>query len=398
MTQDLLSLLVIACIAAASPLIIGLTRIKVADVVLLIVGGVLFGPSLLGWITVDGPIALLAELGLAMLFLLAGMEISSQTMRGRAGTLGAASWFASLGLAAVLALVLQHFDLIADGVGVMVALTSTAFGTLLPIMRDSGLLETKFGRLFLPAGAWGELGPIIAVSVLLGSKSTWLGALTLAAFIIIALLLALVPSRMKSQRLTAIIARGEHSSAQTAIRLVILLVVLLLTVASRFQLDTVLGAFAAGLILRRVTPEDDAHRLLPKVEAIAFGVLTPVFFVVSGAKLDIGAILTAPQLLALFVALLILARGLPAMFLYRRELPDLPERAGFSLYLAVGLPMIVAVTTLQLEAGIMRPATAAALVGAGVVTVVVLPLLASRCARTALPRVPGGSISGRDSI
>lgn len=388
MTQDLISLLVIVGIAAASPIIIGLTRIRVPDVVLLIVGGVLFGPSVLGWITVDGPIALLAELGLAMLFLLAGMEISAKSMGGRAGTLGATSWFASMGLAAVLALTLAYFDVIADGLGVMVALTSTAFGTLLPIMRDSGLLETKFGRLFLPAGAWGELGPIIAISILLGTKSTWLGVLTLLAFIVIALVVALVPSRMKSRRLASIIARGEHTSSQTSIRLIVLLVVLLLTVASRFQLDTVLGAFAAGLILRRITPEDDAERLLPKIEAIAFGVLTPVFFVVSGAKLDIGAILTAPQLLALFFLLMVVVRGLPALLLYRRELPDLRERTGFSLYLAVGLPMIVAVTTLQLEAGIMRSATAAALVGAGVVTVIVLPLLASLLTRRVDTGVP----------
>ena len=383
--QNLLSLLVIVAIAAVVPIILGFIRIRVAEVVLLLIGGIIFGPEVLGWIQIDDSIDLLAEIGLGMLFFLAGMELERHAVQGRSGKLAAIGWLVSLTLALVASLTFDALGLFDDGLAVAIALVSTALGTLLPIMRDSGLLSTKFGTYFMGAGAWGELGPIIAISVLLGSQSSFLALVTLAFFGVVAVVLAIIPNRFKSERIERIIERGHSSSSQTAVRLTVLLLIALLSLADVLGFDVVLGAFIAGIIVRRYLSPGKEHLVQGKVETIAFGLMVPLFFIVSGARLDVIAIITNPLMMLGFFLLIIIVRAVPQLFVYRWALPDLRERTRLSLYIATALPIIVAVTTLQVDAGMMDSEEAAALVGAGALTVLVFPLLAQRLGRKSTP-------------
>jgi len=379
--KDFQSLLVIAAISAFVPLIVGLFRIKVAEVVLLLGAGVLFGPQLLGFITVDDSIALLSELGLGMLFFLAGLELEAIAVRGESGRLAAIGWFTSIVLAGIIAVILQNLGVIRDGLGVAIALTSTALGTLLPMLRDRNELGTRFGRFFMGAGAWGEFGPIIAISVLLGTKSSFAALISLAGFAVLAAFIAWLPSRFAGDRVREVLERGNHSSSQTALRFTMLLLIALLALAGRFGLDVVLGAFIAGIIVRRFSPPNAESQLQVKVEAIAFGFLIPLFFVVSGANLDVKSIVENPGRLVLFFVMLLVVRGLPQVLIYRKALPDSRQRWRFSLLVATGLPIIVAVTSLEVAEGVMEPRNAAALVGAGALTVLFFPLIGQRLVR-----------------
>jgi Kef-type K+ transport system membrane component KefB len=376
--RDLTSLVVIAAIAVAAPFIVGLLRIRVAEVVLLIAGGIIFGPELLGWIAVDDSIQLLSQLGLGFLFFLAGMELEQKSLAGQSGRLAAAGWGVALLVAGAVTFVLDVTGVVEDFLGVSICLTSTALGTLLPILRDNGELETRFGRLFMGAGAFGELGPIIAISILLGTQRRFVSIITLALFGLIALLLAVIPRRFTTDRVQDLLERGRSSSSQTVIRLTVLLLVALLSLADDFGLDVVLGAFVAGIIVRRYSPPVAESQMQHKLDALAFGMFVPIFFVVSGALLDIRSIVENPLRLLLFFSLLLVARGLPQLVLYRRVFPDARERWRFSLLVATGLPIIVAVTTLEVQAGVMKPDNAAALVGAGALSVLVFPLIADR--------------------
>ncbi|MEI6361577.1 MAG: cation:proton antiporter [Actinomycetes bacterium] len=373
--SDFGSLLVIIAIAAATPLIVGLFRIKVAEVVLLLAGGVIFGPHVLGWINVDDSIKLLSELGLGMLFFLAGMELEPRAVRGRSGRLAASGWGISMLLAAGVSLVLSFAGEVQDTLGVAIALTSTALGTLLPILRDAKELNTPFGTYFMGAGAWGEFGPILAISLLLGAQNRFVAILTLVAFGLVALLLAAIPQRFATDRIRQLLDSGHHTSSQTAVRISMLLLIMLLAVAASFGLDVVLGAFIAGIIVRRIAPPSEESNLTVRIEAIAFGFFIPVFFIVSGANLDVQSIADNPGRLVLFFVLMALVRGLPQFFLYRGAIPNPRKRARFSLLVATALPIIVAVTSLEVETGIMLPQNAAALVGAGALTVLFFPLI-----------------------
>ena len=385
MSEEFRSLVVIAAIAAFVPLLVGLFRIRVAEVVLLLAGGVVFGPEVIGWITVDSSIELLSELGLGLLFFLAGLELEARAVRGESGKLAAIGWGVSLLLAAAFSFALSLSGAVHDTLGVAIALTSTALGTLLPILRDSGQLNTRFGTFFMGAGAWGEFGPIIAISVLLGTQSSFVALISLGAFGLVAFGLATLPARLAGDRVRAILERGHHTSSQTALRFTMLLLITLLALASDFGLDVVLGAFVAGIIVRRFSPPSEESSLQTKMEAIGFGFLIPLFFVVSGANLDIISIIQSPGRLVLFFVLLLVVRGIPQFFIYRKAIPAPRQRGRFALLVATALPIIVAVTSIEVDAGIMDPRNAAALVGAGALSVLVFPLVGTWLVRNEVP-------------
>lgn len=370
-----MSLTVIVAIAAFVPLLVGLFRIKVAEVVLLLGAGIVFGPEVLGWITVDSSIGLLSELGLGLLFFLAGLELEGKAIQGKSGRLAALGWGFTLLTAFILVSILAMETEIQSVIAIAIALSSTALGTLLPILRDRGELDTKFGTFFMGAGAWGEFGPIIAIAVLLGTKSSFAALISLLVFAAVALVFATLPDKFAGERVRGILERGHSTSSQTALRFSLLLIIILLTLASDFGLDAVLGAFIAGVIVRRFSPPSEDSKLSVRIEAIGFGFLIPLFFIVSGANLDIIAIVENPIPMLVFFTLMVIARGVPQLFLYRSVFPDARERIRFSLYVATGLPIIVAVTTIQVESGSMSTANAAALVGAGALSVLVFPLL-----------------------
>ena len=373
---ELYSLLVIAAIAAATPLLVGLLRLPVAEVVLMLGFGVLFGPEVLGWIQLDEAIDLLAELGLAFLFFAAGLELEKHAIRGRSGKLALVGWIVSAALALIVTGLLDAAGIVDDFLGVAICLTSTALGTLLPVLRDKGLLKTSFGTYFMGAGAIGEFGPVLAISLLLTTKSFGLALLSVLLFGAVALAFAKIPHWLRTDRVLNVIERGQETSSQTAVRLTALLLVALLAVAEGFGLDVVLGAFIAGIIIKQLSPANEEAVLQKKVEGIAFGVFIPIFFIVSGARLDVDSIVENPSLLLIFFVLLLVVRGIPQFFIYRRAIPQAKERAGYSLYVATALPIIVAVTSVELGAELMSPSIAAALVGAGALSVLVFPLIA----------------------
>lgn len=389
--RELVSLLVIAAISAAVPFIIGLTRIRVAGAVLLIGLGIVFGPQALGWIEVDGAIELLADLGLGMLFFLAGLELEGRVLRGTTGKLAISGWLASLGLSVALVGVLFATGLVKDYLAVAIALTSTALGTLLPQLRDSGTLKTPFGRFFMAAGAVGELGPLIAISILLGTQNSFVALSTLILFGVIALILAAIPRRFMNEKVLKLIEAGHHSSSQTGVRLAMLLLIALLGTAGLFGFDVVLGAFIAGIIVRRYVPQSEESAVELRIEAIAFGFFIPLFFVVSGARLDVRSIIEDPLPMIVFFLLLAVVRGLPQFVLYRSAMPDPWQRGRFAALVATGLPIIVAVTTIQVELGLMTEASAAAMVGAGALSVLVFPAFAQWCDRKSPEGIPATS-------
>jgi Kef-type K+ transport system membrane component KefB len=375
MAQNVGSLLVIAIIAASVPMVVGLLRLKVAEVVLLLGFGVLFGPQMLDWITVNDTIDTFNELGLGMLFFLAGFELEAHAVQGRSGKLAVSGWLVSLALAFGITWGLWELGFVKDLAGIAIALTSTALGTLLPVIRDRGLLHSDFGTYFMGAGALGEFGPILAIALLLSSHSVVFTLITLVLFGFVTWIIWRSPGRLMTERVNAIVARGHQTSSQTAVRWTVVLLLFLLGLAAWFGLDAVLGAFVAGVILRRYAPPGEGNKLAPKIEALGFGFFIPLFFVVSGAKLDIDSIMQNPVRLIVFFVLLLAVRGVPQYVLYRFAMPDTRERMQFTLYVATALPILVAITGLEVSDGAMLPENAAALVGAGALSVLVFPLL-----------------------
>lgn len=378
------SLLWITVAAVLAPLIAGvLPRRLVPEVVLLLVAGVVIGPYVLEIASVDSEIEMLRELGLGLLFLLAGYEIDPKELTGRGGRRALVTWIVCFGLAVGAVAVLAALGVVHAGVAVAIALTSTALGTLLPILADRGLVATGLGRSVLNHGAVGELLPVIAMAVLLGTRGAVGSLIVLGLFAVVAAVVALLPRwfmREGSQFLQFVRSTSD-TTAQTPVRLVMLLLVGLIAVAAVFDLDVILGAFAAGFILRRAVPQGD-EQLESKLDGLAYGFMIPIFFVTSGMAIDVHAVADAPGVLVAFFVLLVLVRGVPVFVASRLDHApdgtrfDTSEQLQIALYSTTGLPLIVAVTGVAVAAGHMSNASASILVAAGAITVLIMPTLA----------------------
>src|SRR5215216_4326981 len=360
--------------AALTPIAAGLlSRLRVPQVVILIIGGVLVGPQVLGWADPAG-LDLVSNVGLGFLFLLAGYELELRLFRERAGRLAFTSWLVTALVAIAVTGALAAVGFVNAFVPIAIGLTTTALGTLLPILRDNQMLEGRFGELIMAAGAVGEFLPIVAVAIFLSANGAFVGLISLAAMAGIALLFTFVPRLARHEKVAGIIAEGEHATSQTTLRWTVFLLFALLVIAADFGLDVVLGAFLAGVVLRRWAP-GDVHALEGKLDAIGYGFFIPVFFVTSGMALDLHSIIEALIRLVVFFVLFLAVRGLPALLFYRRDLP-MRGRLQMMLLTATALPLLVALAKIGLDSGTMLPENAAALVGAGVLSVIVFPAVA----------------------
>ena len=370
------SLAYIVGVGAAVPIVLGLLpRVRLAEVVLLLAGGMAIGENGLGLAHAGAEVSFVSQLGLGMLFLLAGLEVDPLGMRSRDGARAVIAWGTTLVAAVVWMYLLSRVFHVGAWAAIAIAMTSTALGTLLPMLRDTGLQRQRMGRLVLANGAIGEFGPIIAMSVFLTQGSTWGGLLSLLAFFLVALVLGflLVRHSPRAERVIAIVRRGADTTAQAPVRLVMLLLAVMLATSASLGLDVILGAFVAGAIIRMLLPADAHEDFLTRLDGIGYGLLIPVFFVVSGMGIDPAVLLHKPGTVLVFFSILLL-RGGP-VFLLNHHLPR-RERLQLGLFSATGLPIIVAVSAVAVEAGQMTDQGQSIVVMAGMLTVLVLPLLA----------------------
>ncbi|GAA4871712.1 cation:proton antiporter [Serinicoccus chungangensis] len=386
----LLSMFWIGCVLVVSPVVVRASRGLLPDVVVLLVLGCLVGPGVLALAEVGPGVGLVRELGLGLLFLLAGTEIDPATLRARQGRQAALTWLLCLVLALGLAWALVPDESLAAATVLAIAVTSTALGTLLPILKDRGQLDSPLGTAVLTHGAVGELMPVMAMALLLSTRSTWVSAGVLLAFFAVAVLVAVVPHRlvMRVPGIRAALVEGADTTAQTAMRVTFWLLLTLMAAASVFELDVVLGAFAAGFIIRAVRPEG-FEGYEERLEGAAYGFFVPVFFVTSGMNIDVAAVVQQPLLLLALVVMILVLRG-GVVWLRERfsrtgsGLTDPADRRRLALYAATGLPIIVAVTELGVSRDLIPGELAAVLVAAGALTVLIFPFLAR-------PREPGRS-------
>jgi Kef-type K+ transport system membrane component KefB len=379
------SFLLVLGSAALAPIVAGLiglrfTSVVVPIVVIELLFGVLIGPQGLALAHTDDVLDSFAQLGLGFLFFFAGYEIRVDQIKGEPLKLASIGWGLSLALAYSFAGLLQVTGVVVSDLLVGSALVTTAIGTLIPIMRDENRLEGPFGRQLLAVGAVGEFGPVLIVTLLLGATSNAAEqSVLLVAFVLIAVVMGLAATGTATRWIDFVTARMDNSG-QLPVRLAVLLVFALVVVAGDLGMDVILGAFAAGMIMALVIGDRDAEVFDSKMEAVGFGFLIPFFFILSGMNLDIDALFASASgliKLPIFFFLMLLVRGLPAMLFYRKVLPP-GQLKPLALLSSTQLPIVVAITSIGLENGNMRPSTAAALVCAAVLTVLIFPTIALR--------------------
>jgi len=372
------SFLAIVTAAALAALIGGLAsrRLLVPVVVIEILLGILIGPELLGLAEPDAFTDFFASLGLGMLFFFAGYEIDFERIRGTPLVLGALGWLLSLALAYSLGGLLALAGVVLSLLFTGSAMATTAIGTLLPILGDAGELRTRFGTYVLAAGAMGEFGPILLITLVFSTKSAVSNAFILVVFVAMTVLTAVVAVRGIG-RGWPLLERTLETSGQLAIRIAVVTIFALGTLAASLGLDLLIGGFVAGVITRIALKGREVAVFESKLKAVGYGFFIPFFFVVSGIKFNLSALTDDPVKLLevpLFLALFLVVRGVPALLLYRRVLES-RDRVALAFLSATQLPLVVAITTIAVEEGHMRSATAASLVGAAILSTMIYPLV-----------------------
>jgi Kef-type K+ transport system membrane component KefB len=380
---DFTNLLIVVAVGLVAPLALGFfPRIRLPAIVLEIVFGIVIGPSGLGWVKPDFPVSILALVGLAFLLFLSGLEIDVERLRGRILKLTALGFAVSFAIAIILGLGLKAGGFVKSPLFVAIVLVATSLGVIVPVLKDSGNISSSFGQLVIAAASIADFGAIILLSLFFsgnGSTSTTGTLILLGVFGLVVLLVGLAIAGVeRSMSLSRVLRRLQDTTAQIRIRAAFVLLIGFTALAENVGLETILGAFAAGALLSLVDRDEamthPQFRL--KLEAVGFGVFIPIFFVTSGLRFDLHALFASASTVArvpLFLLAIYLARGLPALVYVRLLGRSRSVIAG--VLQSTSLPFIVAATQIGLQLGVVSRASAAGLVAAGLLSVVISPTL-----------------------
>jgi len=377
------SLLIVVATAFAAPFVLGLApSLRLPAVVLEIVAGIVIGPSVLGWVSIDDSIRVLATIGLTFLLFLAGLEIDFRELKGRAVRLTGIGFLLSFGIAIGLAFVLKGAGLVETPLFVAIVLTATSLGIVVPVLKDSNEISSSFGQLVVAAATIADFAAIILLSLFFSREATGIGTQLvllggLALFAVAVALFLAGAERLMS--ISSLFRRLQDTTAQIRVRGAFVLLVGLAAVAEHLGLEVILGAFIAGAVLTLIdTDRAMTHpQFRLKLEAAGYGIFIPIFFVASGVGFDLDALTESASTLVLvpvFLAVLLAVRGLPAL-LYRGSIGG-RRTAVAALLQSTSLPFIVAAAQIGMELGTISAATGAALVGAGILSVLLFPLAA----------------------
>jgi Kef-type K+ transport system membrane component KefB len=373
-------LLIVVAIAFAAPFLLGLLPgLRLPSPVLEIVAGIIVGPSVLNWAQNDETVAVMATIGLAFLLFLAGIEIEFDKLRGQVLRLTAMGFAVSLAIAVVVGLILKGAGVVQTPMLVAIILSATSLGVIVPVLKDAGEISSTFGQLVIAAGSIADFGAIILLSAFFSGEGGTGSTLILigSLFGIAAAVYVFVRHAERSKAVMRDLMRLQDTTAQIRVRAAVVLMIGFAALAERFGLEAILGAFAAGAVLTLVDHDRQmTHPLFrTKLEAIGFGFFVPVFFVATGLKFDLNALLDHPSNLVkvpIFLAALLVVRGVPA-FVYRGAIGR--DRAAIAGVLqATSLPFIVAATTIGVDMGLMGSAEQSALIAAGLLSVLIFPL------------------------
>jgi Kef-type K+ transport system membrane component KefB len=364
---------------------------KVPVVVLEVVLGIVIGPHVLQLVQFDGFVETMFTIGMAMTLFMGGMELDFREIKGRPLFLAVGGWTVSLLLGVTFVGLLHAIPNVRAPLMVTLAMCTTGLGVLIPIFRDGGQLGTAFGRFVAAAGTLGEVGPIVAMSLLLSQHySTWQEGGFLVTFLVIVGIAIAVGMSARPPMVMEILRRHMNRSTQLPVRMALLMLVALLWLAGDFGFENVLGAFAAGMVLGQATRDEGGKALREKIETVSFAWFYPFFFVGTGVKFDIAALgqnLTTMLLVPTFAVLFLIVRGSPVL-LYRGHI-DNALRLPFALSSAVpSLSIIVVITEIGLRSKSMNPDVAAALIGAAMLSVLLFPTIAGALLSRTLSRLP----------
>ena len=398
------NLAIVSAVAFAAPLLLGFAPwLRAPSVLIEILAGVVLGPSLLGWVVADAAVQVLSLIGVGYLLLLAGLEIDFDQLRGAVLRVALLGFALSFALALVVAYTLRGAGVISSPFLIAVILSATSLAVLLPLLKDAGLIESRFGQVVIAGASIADVATVVLLSLFFSGQETSLESrfVLFGGFGLLCVVAAvLIVGGGRVGRISTVLLQLQDTTAQIRVRGTFLLLLVFSMIAQRFGLEAILGTFLAGAILK-LADRDKAmthSHFHTKLEEAGFGFFIPVFFVSSGVRLDAHALVASGSTLAkvpLFLLALYLIRGVPAM-LYR---PLLGWRLTFAAAAlqATTLSFVLIASQIGEQLGLISAATVAALTAAALASVLINPVIAISLLRNPTPKPAAGSTAGPPS-
>jgi Kef-type K+ transport system membrane component KefB len=326
-------------------------------------------------------VQVLSLIGLAFLLFSVGLELDLQALRGTTLRLAAVGYAISLVLGTGTGLLVATAGWVSSPLLVAIALSSTSLGLVVPVLKDSGHTESTTARLAIAAATLADVAAILLLTLLFSEEASSLGARIVLLTTFVGVVAAAAGAVLVTERwgsLARVVRRLQDTTAEIRVRGAVVVLIGFVVLAQRFGLEAILGALLAGVVVNVVDRDTSSHpNFRLKLDAIGLGFLIPVFFVASGIQLDVAGLVADPGALVrmpVFLVALLLVRGVPAL-LYRRYLSGREVMAA-ALLQATSLPFLVTASMIGTQLGVISPVNAAALVGAGLASVLIFPTAA----------------------
>jgi len=364
MNQDIRfsSLLIIFILAFLIPLIISMIKvIRIPEVIGEIIAGVVIGKSGFNVVQDNVWINFLAAFGFSYLMFLSGVEIDftyfKKANQGRRGNLnplklGLSTFAATLLLSFLISVMLSHLGIGINPLILTLIFSTTSLGIVVPTLKETGVIGRPIGQIILISAIIADFSTMLMIPFVMsyaaGKKnSSFLSSLLLvAAFAVIYVIGKILLSRNFT-------GRSALKTSQWEIRAAFVLFLTLIAVSEFAGVEVILGAFLAGVLFSIFFQKRRAD-ILPKLDAIGYGLLTPFFFIVTGARFDLRTVtadhkawILLPVLLACkYIAKLIPLISFKKFFGWRKTI-------GAGFLLSANLSLTIAVSLIALQNGII---------------------------------------------
>ncbi|MEC1261513.1 monovalent cation:proton antiporter family protein [Bacillus swezeyi] len=379
------SLVVVLIFAFLTPILLHRFRLSIPVVVAEIIMGLIIGKSGLNLVTAhDTWLETLSMLGFIFLMFLSGLEIDfSAFEKGKKKQLlpngkAAPNTFKTAAIIFIgifiLSLGLSYSFVLAgfiDNAFLMTLIISTiSLGVVVPTLKEERLMKTNIGQVILLVAVIADLATMILLAVFASiygdeNSNMWLLIILFAAGVV----LYLFGRIFKKRSFVEVMSKG---TIQIGTRAIFTLIIVLVALSESLGAENILGAFLAGVLVSLLSPNKE---LVQQLDSFGYGFLIPIFFVMTGVKLDIWSLFENPKILVmiplLFVALLI-SKVLPALFLKKWYDTKTVLASGFLL--TSTLSLVIAATTIGERIGVIDAQMSGALILVAVITCIITPI------------------------
>src|SRR5690606_11822944 len=387
------SLVIVATAAFAIPLLLrNVKRFRIPVVVGELIVGIALGKSGLNIVRPDPWLEFLSLLGITYLMFLSGVEIDfallGRLARAKAGrrafVLSGAYLVLVLAGGVAIGFLFSHFGLVSNPWLIALILATVSVGLTLATLKEKQLGATEYGQTILIIALAMDVTTMLLLAALVAlvaggdpAQLALIGLLFVAVFLVYLGGRRFGPSPLMSEL--------AHATSQIGVRGAFMLIFIFAFLSETLGIEVILGAFLAGAIVSLISQSDETSLHL-KLDAIGFGFLVPVFFIMVGAEFDVAALIARPEALLLALSIIIAAyviKVLPATIFAKRY--GLKEALALGVVVTPGLSLAVAAAEIGFRLGLLNASTHSAMILLAIVTAALSPLIFERL----VPSAPG---------